>query len=66
MIAVVQRVSSASVTVSGRLNGSIEQGLVVLASVQKDDTAADAEWMASKLATLRIFRRQGEQDRERR
>ena len=58
MIAVVQRVLEAKVVVEGRAVGEIGQGLVVLASVEKDDTEADIEWTAAKLATLRIFRSQ--------
>ena len=61
MIAVVQRVLEAKVVVEGRVVGEIGQGLLVLASVEKDDTAADVEWTAAKLATLRIFRSQDDQ-----
>ena len=56
MIAVVQRVLEAKVVVEGRTVGEIGHGLLVLASVEKDDTPADVEWTAAKLATLRIFR----------
>jgi D-tyrosyl-tRNA(Tyr) deacylase len=56
MIAVVQRVSEARVTVDGRTVGEIGPGLMVLAAVEKNDTTADIEWTASKLVSLRIFR----------
>ncbi|HUO07130.1 MAG TPA: D-aminoacyl-tRNA deacylase [Phycisphaerae bacterium] len=55
MIAVVQRVSRGEVTVGEETVGQIGQGLVVLASVHADDTDADVEWTANKLATMRIF-----------
>jgi D-tyrosyl-tRNA(Tyr) deacylase len=55
MIAVVQRVSEASVDVEGEPAGSIGSGLVVLASVCKTDTMDDVTWTARKLAELRIF-----------
>jgi len=56
MIAVIQRVTAAKVEVGGRLVGQIGHGLVALVSVHKEDTAQDLEWMAGKLASLRIFR----------
>jgi len=56
MIAVVQRVSRASVTVDGREHGRIEHGLCVLLGVEQGDTTAEADWIAGKLARLRIFR----------
>lgn len=55
MRAVVQRVSRASVRVDGAIVGVIEQGLCVLVSAGRDDTAADTAWMATKLAGLRVF-----------
>jgi D-tyrosyl-tRNA(Tyr) deacylase len=56
MIAVVQRVIEARVVVEGRTVGEIGQGLLVLAAVERGDTAADVEWTANKLAGLRNFR----------
>ena len=55
MRAVVQRVSQASVTVEGRVTGAIGRGLVVLVGVTHGDTQAQAEWLARKIAGLRIF-----------
>jgi D-aminoacyl-tRNA deacylase len=53
--AVVQRVSEASVTVEGRVTGSIGPGVCVLLGVAQGDTVADAEWMSAKTLELRIF-----------
>ena len=55
MRAVIQRVSQASVTVKGRVVGAIQRGLVILVGVRAGDTESEAQWMASKIATLRIF-----------
>lgn len=55
MRAVVQRVSQASVTVNGEIVGRIDRGLVVLLGVATDDTQADANLIADKIAGLRIF-----------
>ena len=55
MRAVVQRVSRASVTVEGRVVGAIERGLAILVGVRVGDTEAEAQWLAGKIATLRIF-----------
>ena len=55
MRAVVQRVSEASVTVEGRVAGSIGAGLCVLLGVAQGDTVADAEWLSAKTLELRIF-----------
>ena len=56
MIAVVQRVSEASVSVDGDIVGRIGPGLAVLAAVHRTDGDADVTWTANKLAGLRIFR----------
>lgn len=55
MRAVLQRVSSASVKVDGEVVGEIGPGLLVLLGVGKADGDADLEWMADKIAGLRIF-----------
>jgi D-tyrosyl-tRNA(Tyr) deacylase len=55
MRAVVQRVSKASVTVEKRITGEIGPGLLVLLGVAQNDTEADADYLADKIAGLRIF-----------
>lgn len=55
MRAVIQRVSRASVTVEGTVVGSIEKGLVVLLGVAREDAETDADYLAGKIAALRIF-----------
>lgn len=52
---VVQRATSASVTVGGEVTGSIALGLVILVGVRQGDTAAAARRLAGKVAHLRIF-----------
>lgn len=55
MRVVVQRVTRARVTVEGATIGEIKHGLVVLLGVARDDSYADADYLASKIASLRIF-----------
>ena len=55
MRAVVQRVSQASVSVGGEVVGDIGRGVVVLVGVTHGDTEEQAEWLARKIAGLRIF-----------
>jgi D-tyrosyl-tRNA(Tyr) deacylase len=55
MRAVVQRVSSASVSIDGAVVGEIGPGLMVLLGVAEGDTPADGAWLAQKIAQLRIF-----------
>jgi D-tyrosyl-tRNA(Tyr) deacylase len=55
MRAVVQRVTSAQVSVEGELTGKIDAGLCVLVGVGKDDTEAEATTLADKVVKLRIF-----------
>ena len=55
MRAVVQRVTRAKVTVANETVGEIENGLVVLLGVARDDSEADVEYLAAKIASLRIF-----------
>jgi D-tyrosyl-tRNA(Tyr) deacylase len=55
MRAVVQRVSRARVEVGGESVGIAEAGILVYVGIAKDDTEADAAWLADKAANLRIF-----------
>lgn len=55
MRAVVQRVTDAHLTVNGADRGAIGQGFVVLLGVCQDDTEADVDWLARKVAALRVF-----------
>ncbi len=55
MKAVVQRVSSASVDVDGKVFGSIERGFLVLVGFGKNDDPSALSWMARKIVSLRIF-----------
>ena len=55
MRAVVQRASRAKVTVDNRIVGSIGRGLVVLLGVSESDALTDAEYLADKIAELRVF-----------
>ena len=55
MRAVVQRVTRAKVTVENEIRGEIKLGLVVLLGVARDDAEVDADYLASKIASLRIF-----------
>ncbi len=55
MIALLQRVKSASVTVSGEKIASIPRGLLVLLAVEKDDDGSKAERMAEKILKYRVF-----------
>lgn len=59
MRVVVQRVSSASVTVDGQVTGQIGRGLLVLAGFEADDGEADLTWMAAKLVKMRLFADEG-------
>ena len=52
---VLQRVKHAQVTVDGKVTGSISSGILVLLAIHKNDTAAQADRLAEKCATLRIF-----------
>jgi D-tyrosyl-tRNA(Tyr) deacylase len=55
MKALVQRVIDASVSVNGRLCGSVASGLLVYLGVALEDAESDADWLAEKTANLRIF-----------
>ena len=55
MIAVVQRVTRASVRSEGRVLGAIERGMLVLLGVLQGDTSSEAERLAEKIARFRFF-----------
>lgn len=55
MRAVLQRVSEARVEVNGAVTGAIGRGLLVLLGVAREDTLRDADYLAEKIAGLRIF-----------
>lgn len=55
MRAVIQRVSSASVTIDGAVKSSIGRGLLILLGIGHEDGGDDLEWLVKKIAGLRIF-----------
>ena len=55
MRVVIQRVSSASVTIDGEVTARIGAGLLLLVGIEAADDARDGEWLASKIVRLRIF-----------
>ena len=55
MRAVIQRVTSASVTIDGQEKSAIELGLLILLGVENADTQEDVEWLVKKVSNLRIF-----------
>ena len=55
MRVVLQRVSSASVTVSEKIVGEIQKGLLVLVGIEDADTQEDIDWLVGKITQLRIF-----------
>lgn len=55
MRAVIQRVSTASVSINGSITASIGNGYMVLLGIETEDTKEDAEWLCGKIALLRVF-----------
>lgn len=55
MRTVIQRVRHASVKIEGRVKSEIGQGLLILVGVEDSDTQEDVNWLAQKIAALRIF-----------
>ena len=55
MKAVIQRVAEASVEIEGKVEGKIDAGLIILLGVGDEDDKDDVEWLAKKIASLRIF-----------
>ena len=64
MIAVIQRVSRASVAVAGTQVASIERGLLVLLGVESSDTEEDARALAAKIGAIRVFPGRRPMDRD--
>lgn len=55
MRAVIQRVSTASVTIDGDLKSAIGMGFMILLGIETEDTNEDAGWLSGKIASLRVF-----------
>ena len=55
MRALIQRVKKASVTIEGEICSEIKKGLLVLLGIEAEDTHEDIDWLAGKIARLRIF-----------
>lgn len=55
MIAVIQRVTQASVTINHQTKAQIGLGLLILVGIEDADTKDDGDWLAAKLVNLRIF-----------
>jgi D-tyrosyl-tRNA(Tyr) deacylase len=55
MRAVIQRVSQASCTVDNKVTGAINTGFLVLLGIEDADTPDDLQWLAQKIANLRVF-----------
>lgn len=60
MKAVIQRVSQSSVTINNEIVAQIQQGLLVLVGIEDADNQEDINWLASKIANLRIFEDENE------
>ena len=52
---VIQRVSEASVSIDGEINGQIEKGFVILTGICEEDTQEDISWLSKKVIGLRVF-----------
>ncbi|MEQ9425975.1 MAG: D-aminoacyl-tRNA deacylase [Cyclobacteriaceae bacterium] len=55
MIAVIQRVSEASVKIANQVKGSIGAGMMILLGIEETDSQEDIDWLSRKIANLRIF-----------
>ncbi|MRT16673.1 D-tyrosyl-tRNA(Tyr) deacylase [Vitellibacter sp. q18] len=55
MRVLIQRVKKASVTIEGKIFSEIDQGLLILLGIEAADTKEDIDWLAGKIARLRIF-----------
>ena len=61
MRAVIQRVSEALVKVDGEITGQIQTGFLILLGIAEDDNEEDVDWLAQKIANLRVFNDENEQ-----
>jgi D-tyrosyl-tRNA(Tyr) deacylase len=55
MRAVIQRVSTASITIGGQITATIKLGLLVLLGIEESDRVEDIEWLSGKIVRLRVF-----------
>ena len=55
MRVVIQRVTKASVTINGSVNGAIQKGLLVFVGIEEEDNMEDISWLSNKIINLRIF-----------
>jgi len=55
MKVVIQRVSSASVTIEGKKSAEIQKGLLILLGIEDADSQEDIDWLVGKIANIRIF-----------
>ena len=55
MIAVIQRVNEASVTIENNIYSKIQKGLLILIGIETSDDRIDIEWLAKKIVNMRIF-----------
>jgi len=55
MRVVIQRVSSASVSIDGKIKSTIDNGLMILLGIESEDDQNDIEWLVKKIVNLRIF-----------
>ena len=55
MIAVIQRVSSATVTIEGEIKGQIDVGFMILVGITHSDAEEDIDWLSKKIVGLRVF-----------
>ncbi len=55
MIAIVQRVGAASVTIDNEVKSSIGNGLLVFVGIEEKDSQEDIDWLSNKIINLRIF-----------
>jgi D-tyrosyl-tRNA(Tyr) deacylase len=55
MIAVIQRVSEATVKIAGDIKGQIESGLMILLGIEEADNQEDIDWLSRKIVNMRLF-----------